>query len=353
MPLAILVNRLEMSTSPSEIFVETRIRILKAVQNNEQPLVEALLQENATLIHAKTTTKGSSLLHIAATQGHLELCDFLFFYQHQTNPVDNEGQTPYQRAQTAEIKALLKNHHMKYLRDTFFTSLSIPTPKKPFINSIIRSIMVPNKQDFPKYHPDKDKGPTAFGATILCDKIIGATSDKDYGLVTIFREDILMIPHYGEFLVIHENEQAIQLIDVLANSKNGFFGTRDKFPLKEAPRLEARAYLKHVSSAFDRYPFLKELPREDDKPEIAEAKKLFITFSLCGLMQYINECTSSQIEHLQLHITRYEEIMRGVKKILSVEHMERILAIGKDMQDKYISRDDVQTPTISRINKPI
>ena len=114
-----------MSTNPSEIFVDPRIRILKAVQNNEQPLVEALLQENEVLIHAKTTTRGSSLLHIAATQGHLVLCDLLCFYQHPTNPIDNEGQTPYQRAQSAEIKELLRNHHMTYLRENFFTSLII------------------------------------------------------------------------------------------------------------------------------------------------------------------------------------------------------------------------------------
>ena len=335
-----------MSTNPSEIFIEPRIRILKAVQNNELKTVEDLLLTDQTLINSKTTTKGSSLLHIAATCGHEALCKLLDKYHHETNPVDKDGQTPYQRAASATVKSIIVLQHLNYLRDTFYTSLQIPAPNKPFIESIAREIFTANREDFPHLHPEKDKGNSAFATSILSRDITTPATDKNYILTTIFREDVLMTPYYGELITIHENEQAIQHIETLANSKNGFFGTRGEFPISETPRIEARAYLKHISSALVLYPFLNKYPHKDDKPEIAEAKKLFIAFSLAGFVGYICKCTPSQLQHLQETMPCYGTVHQHVTETIYGENSEESQSIINHMHTKLTSKERVKDLTI-------
>ena len=337
-----------MSTNPSEIFVDPRIRILKAVQNNEQDTVEHLLRSNPSLINAKTTTKGSSLLHIAAERGYANICGLLNHYKHETNPVDNEGQTPYQRAQSPEVKSLLVDQHMDYLSHTFYTSLQIPTPNKPFINSIERKIIVLDKIEFSRL-PMNPLGSSAFGFTQFR-PAPDARSNRDFALLTIFRQDILMTPYYGELLVIHENEQAIQFIEELSNTQQGLYGPVTPIPIDEFTRFETRSYLKFISSALALYPFLKEYPQEDDKQDITEAKKMFLAFGLVGLVDYFNKCTPKQMHYLQTKMKCFDSVIQHVNKIICTENVVKNLAIADEMNSKYTREEAVEasaSPTTS------
>lgn len=85
-------------------FENNRLVILKACESNEAATVISLLKQEPKLIRAATKSKGFSLLHVAADKNNLPLCVLLLENGHETNCVDKQGQTPYHKAKSDEVK---------------------------------------------------------------------------------------------------------------------------------------------------------------------------------------------------------------------------------------------------------
>ena len=331
-----------MSTNANELFVEPRLLILKAALNNDINTVTKLLILDPTLINAKTTSTASSILHIAAEAGHLEICDLLLERGHETNPVNKVGKTPYQCTKLVEIQSLLVNAHTDYLCNTFFTSANMPMPNKPFITSLQYIIQCKGKSEYSQMYMN-NLGSHSFGFTMLR-PAPNSTSGTDYGIVTVFRTDILMTPYYGELLVIHENEQAIQFTEKLANSKNGFYGDREKFDMTVLPQFECRAFIKFLSCGLKSYPFLHDYPQKQDTPDIIEAKKMFIIFGVGGFKSFLKSCNHQQLEYLKT-LEDYSLVMDFVKKVSHKQNNGKNITINNEMQSKYTAEEPSNNTT--------
>lgn len=332
-----------MSTNTGDLFVEPRLRALKAVQNNDIKLIEALLISNPELIKAKTISTGASLLHIATERGLLEMCDFLLENNHETNPVDKNGKTPYQSAKSPEMQALLVDGHKAYLLNKFYTSSNIPTPNVSCLDSLARIVQVIDRSKY-KNLPMNTMGDKSFGVTSIR-PAPGARSEKELCLVTIFRTDILMTPYYGELLVIHENEQAIQFIERL------HAGQHPKKRIdSEMCQIEARAFIKFVASGLELYPFLKNYPEQSDTPDVVEAKKMFLSFGLVSLTDYINDCTDQQVDSLQL-LKDYEIVTLHTNSVLNEKNRFRNTKIYNEASSKYTSEERVEKTNSFNANK--
>ena len=325
-----------MSTNANELFVEPRLLILKAALNNDINTVTKLLMGDAALINAKTTSTGSSILHIAAEAGYLEICELLLEKGHETNPVNKAGKTPYQCTKSIDIQSLLVNAHTDYLCNKFFTSSKISMPNKPFITSLQSIILCKDKSEYSQMYMNT-LGSHSFGFTMLR-PAPNSTSGTDYGIVTVFRTDILMTPYYGELLVIHENEQAIQFIEKLANSENGFYGDREKFDMTDLPQFECRAFIKFLSCGLKSYPFLNNYPQKQDTPDIIEAKKMFIIFGVGGFKSFLKSCNLQQLEYLK-SLEDYSLVMDFVNKVSHKKHNGINETINTAMQSKYTAEE--------------
>ena len=317
-------------------FTELSSQMLKATLLGQTTEVERLLTLDKNLINAKTSAKQESLLHIAAARGHHELCHVLIQNGHTTNPVDLEGRTPYQRAKTDEIKSMLVELHMQHLFRTYFISDSIPNPKRDFVQSLNREIQIISKSEAAA-HPLMQLE-LGFASTAL-----SPPADGHYELITIFREDILMTPYYGELLVIHENEQVEQFLNLLSNSKTGF-SEAERFPSEEMVRLEVQAYCKFISSGFRLFPFLKDYPLQSDRPDVALAKKMFIAFALTGCADYIQNCSPEQIQ-LVRQLGSFEEVTNHIEKTMCKRNAARNTAICDEMISIYSIKLEPTQPT--------
>lgn len=325
-----------MSSNANELFVEPRLLILKAAQNNDIGTITKLLNETPSLINAKTTTAGLSLLHLAAEAGHYEVCELLLGEGHETNPINKAGKTPWQCAKSIEIQSLLVNAHTDYLCNKFYTSLNIPKPDKPFISSLERIIQCKDKSEYSQI-PMNTLGNHSFGFTMLRPAPY-SSSGTDYGLVTVFRTDILMTPYYGELLVIHENEQAIQMIEKLANSKNGLFGNKEKFDMTCLHAFEVRAFTRFVSCGLKLYPFLYDYPANSDRADIAEAKKMFITFGLGGLASYLQTSTEQQMTCFK-QLEDFDLVLQHLQNTISKKNSKKNGLIANQMESKFCSEE--------------
>ena len=125
--------------------------------------------------------------------------------------------------------------------------------------------------------------------------------------------------------------------------------TEQKTPVEERNKIlkelqlgyEVSSYLALVSTALENYPFLSEFPKEDDKPDIIEAKKLFIRFGLVGLTSHYGKCPDLLRAKLQ-KLPYCNKVLDLTSKILSKDNSAKIQDIVQDME-KYASDE---TPNI-------
>lgn len=298
-----------------EIKDEERLNLFKAIQAKDETKIKTLLEKTPELIHSKTTTAGSSLLHIAAQQANEAICQLLLNKNHETNPVNKAGKTPYQLTKSDEIKTLLAKHHKELLCEKFYTvSQKHPTGCE------VKKCEVMNRKKFEQFlfSTMGYKNEISSGA-------LGITTQYPGTLETIFREDILMMPYYGDLMVILENEQAIQFMENFESD-----------PTSEIPKFEARAFFKLASSGLDLFPFLKNAPypKDGDTPDIAEAKKMFIFHGLVGTIFHWTNCTESQQDNI-VQLPYYLHVNFHKAKIFSTDNVDKNSAIIKEMKEKY------------------
>ncbi len=320
-----------MAQTKHELFPDNRLAILQAAQTGRVSDVGVWLDQQPELIHAKTTTSKATLLHLAAQTGNMELCQLLLSRHHETNPVDKEGKTPYQRATMPHVQDLIVQAHTDVLFERYLTSYAKPIPERSFIRSIQKGINILKPTEFfehPLLEGAGQMGSDTFGVTSL-----SPPSSKNYQLLTLFREDAIMTPYLGELLVAHENEQATQFIDLLAASKDGFVQA-GSFPLSELNRFEVQSYLKGISTLFTQYPFLEGYPQPSDKPDVVHAKKLIIAFELTGFIAYYQQCTQEQLNYLST-IDSYARVLDLATRIIRPENSVINLAIVKEMNTIY------------------
>jgi len=304
---------------------EQRLQILRAVQAEKKDEVEQLLLQTPSLIQAQSKTAGQSLLHVAVQTGNTELCKFLLDSGHETAPTDKRGETPYQIAKKPCIKNLIACAHTKVLCDKLYTVSKRTIPQKSFIVDIEREITTaPNAIFFNRVahlNTDSDN----FGVTA-----ISPMDNKKYKLWTLFREEAIMIPYYGELLVVHENEQANQILDLIA-------GSADASAVNQGMNInlfETRSYLKGISYILNRYPFLEGYPLESDHPNISFAKKLIISFAFNGVKMYHRKCTNAELPILAT-VPDYKKIAALINQMAIPRNAQCNTAMLQEMRELF------------------
>lgn len=321
-----------MISKPDEI----RLAILSATQQGNLAEIIRLLDKDPALLQSKTTSTGSSLLHIAAERGHDDVCNELLNRGHDTNPLDKNDRTPYQRAEKDSIKRLLANKHCDYLINKYFSARLIPAPNFPHIKNISANYAVLSLIDFFDLFKSRgfstDDAVSKFAVTIMRhEKNVVATDALDYIVSVYFREDFLMQPFYGDLLVIHENEQAKQQFELLHDGVKNV----NQVSQRELNRFETRSYLTIIARALEMFPFLANYPTESDSPAIKEAKKMFIRFTLCDFALYYQLCNEQQIAYLQ-RLKDYDRVTDFVTEMISKKNSPKYTAISEEMTQKYI-----------------
>jgi hypothetical protein len=303
---------------------DTRLDFLKAIQDGNKEQAAELLDNDAGLLNVTTTTKGSTPLHIASERGHQEICKLLLEKGHPTNPVDKEGKTPYQRAKTDAIKDLLAEHHKTFLRRQFYT-----VDQKKYDNKIIFDHFdVFEKSFFMTFYAafcpeeEKDSMNQCFAFT---DPIVN-NDKKTLTINVYFREDILMSPYFGQLMVIHENEQAV-------NGIKRYLETGE-VKKEDIVLFEALAFLKSTHASMEMFPFLKELPSETDKPEMAEAKKMFLFLQLEKYSSWKRECSDAQMAELR-RAPHFTEVDEQVRRMLDSNYLQENKQIDGEMRARY------------------
>ncbi len=320
---------------------EPRVKILKAVQDGDKTTIATLLKQDPSLIQAKTKSNNSSLLHIAAERGHEEICCSLIENGHDTNPIDKNGDTPYQRAKTDAIKKILVEKHTKFLCDKYYSSQKLEISRKPAIDTFKRNIEVMDMVHYRDFLNSKGINTQSFKCfviTLFKSERSQTPHLYNYFLNTIFREDILMTPYYGDLLVIHENEQAMQYIEFIEKSKTGTININE-ITTKMAPMIETRAFLKFVAKGLELFPFLREYPKVGDNFAVITAKKMFIAYGLGGLIQFYQSCTPQQ----QMALTElpyFESAILHTQDTISKENAEKNTKIVDELQQKFSMKSE-------------
>lgn len=175
---------------------------------------------------------------------------------------------------------------------------------------------------------------TAFGLTEVNPNALIESSKKPC-ITSHFRADILMTPYYGELLVIHENEQALQHLEYVHQIDNGRLEPEmfRKILIADQAYIECRAYLKFLAEGLNLFPFLREYPKKDDAPHVAEAKKMFINFAVAGFGVYYQQCTEDQLTRLH-QFPNFAAIVSHAAKTISVNNSKKNIALEAEMQ-KY------------------
>lgn len=323
------------------IFNDLRLNLFKEVQNGNLESVESILKNNPALINSKTTTKGSSLLHIASERGHISICHFLLNHNHETNPVNHDGKTPYQLATKLEITQILVQNHLNSLCNKYYQSVQDNKNSHRILPCEVMS-----KKDFLSFMNSQ-------GIMSNCTRIFGVTilgNEKPLSTIqSFFREDILMTPCYGELLVIHENEQALQFIDFMEYfRKNNTPKKQQKQILNSTlNQMETRAFLKFVSKGLELFPFLNEYPQKNDRKDIVLVKKMFIAFGLLGLAQFHQECTPDEFSMLE-QLEFYKPAIEHTNKIICRNNSEKNLNIVEEMNEQFTQYDCPIQPQVNK-----
>lgn len=323
----------------SSFYNDNRLATLEAAQQGDIDTIRELLTKTPELIKSTTSTKHSSLLHIAAERGHEAICKLLLELGHCTNPVDIEGKTPYQRAKSPEIKSLLATKHKDFLCQKYFNASSVEFPQKDFITNVTEEILVLNENDFLQFVQSKIPGilqecTFLSAATFLQFEKDTHSSGRFIGkLTTLFREDILMLPYYGDVLVIHENEQVHQNKEFLDLANKVSDHGKAINMLKNL--IESRAFITSSAKGIELFPFLAEYPRKEDTAEIVEAKKIFIAFNLIGgCLEYFPQCSEEHQNNLK-ELNEYKRIIHDAGHILANPKSIENMCIFGEMNNKY------------------
>lgn len=294
----------------------------KAVLAGDEPSVRAMLDETPKLI--RTKIGGNSLLHTAVVNEHEPICRLLLEKGHITNPVNDAGKTPYQCATSVGIKQLLLDHHKIALSDEYCTASKISI-----------ELQVKSRDAF---QLGNDHGQIIFACSWLGYRNSEQDPEIRPYIEIIFREDILMTPYYGELLVIHEDTQAIQL----TNMHNRF--VKNSTPYEERVKIitstqnfrEAQAYLTFVGQGLKLFPFLREFPKEDDRPDIAEAKKMFLVFGVNELIGYFKSCTEED-KHTLGELPHFGPVIEYATRVLPKGSGDPKAAIWSEMsREMYV-----------------
>ena len=140
-----------MHSTQTPLYINNNLAILQATQDGRIETIQKMLGEHPELIHVRTSTKNSSLLHIAAERGHEKICNILLESGHYTNPIDKDGKTPYQRAKSSDIKSILVSKHQNLLCKKYFSAGSIKVLPKNYIRTTTEEVLVMNDADFLKF----------------------------------------------------------------------------------------------------------------------------------------------------------------------------------------------------------
>ncbi len=309
-----------------------RLAILAAAQEKNIGEVSGLLDRNADLIKAKTTSQGLSLLHFAAENDDKVLCEFLLEKGHAINPVALNGLTPYQKTNSAEIKEMLSEAHCNALCDKYFSASDISLPDLPYISAFEEDIEILDKDELSKEAAGVENlaDGTTYALTYIS-RIEG--NESSYRLVTLFREDMLMLPYYGDMMVIHENEQVKQLKEFLAQANSA--SLFDEIVKANISQMEARAFMTTAARGIELFPFLVEPLKDSDAPEVQEVKKMFIANTLyAGLMTHLSECTSEQQNNLR-ELPYFTETITHSSKVITNKNHAAIQALWEELKAKY------------------
>lgn len=304
--------------SPSEISLNPRLDILLAAQRGECTLVHSLLESNADLMNAKTTSKGMSLLHVAAQNGHHELCDQLLELGHETNPVDFDGKTPYQRASSRSVKSLLVTRHTEKLFQEAQCVFGIIQVADLNVHQAHAVLTNDDFIDSPFMSPDMS--PDTFAVTAL-----SPPHNKQHQLLTHFRAEALMIPFYGELLVRHEKEQATNFLEMVEQHKLNEISM---------PFMEVKAYAKSISTLLKNHPQLIGYPRSSDTPDVIHAKKLIIAYGLKGFEIYREQVTPEEWAQLQ-RLEDVQSVTKLAEKALSIENNAKYGSFREELDELY------------------
>lgn len=311
-----------------------RLSILREVQEGNLVNVMKLYNANNELLLATSKSKQSTLLHVAAERGHYDICLFLLEKGHATNPVDIAGLTPYSRATDVNIKKLLVERHKQYLVSRYYVaelngislSADIRTQvltREMFVRVLAQKGMLGRE----RYHA-----------------LTGINSkDMSIPIITTFREDLLMVPIYGEIMAILEHRQAITLSELKDRVKaEEDLEKREKI-ISEAfvktDRSEVVAYFTALARIYEVYPVLLEVfPNPRDRVEEAEAKKMIIAFLINGINLFLSRVSSSEdIAYLRQQIPSEKiVIVYRIIGLIADCDQEHIESIGREMAEKYI-----------------
>ncbi|MCD6027664.1 MAG: Ankyrin repeat (3 copies) [Solimicrobium sp.] len=317
---------------------ELRLTLFKAVLNGNEQEAKNVLDTFPDLIHAKTKTGNKSLLHIASANGHESICRLLLEKGHESNPVSDSGKTPYSCTNNKTIRFLLAQHHKNILCEKFYT-----------FNKTSESVYAADQQDFKEVLNLTSPG-LKENATIAFSSMSPCTSTEHITelphIVTVFREQELMMPYFGELLMVHENE----FVENLSKLADSFI--EKKTPLAE--RIEVNqssfhlfksyAYSKSISYGIERFPFLRDLPEESDRPDIAEAKKMFLAFQAGRLLQHSGLCSREQYHFLKTQSLLFQSTMPFVLDYLGACDLKinddntkstRCIKISEEISLKY------------------
>ncbi len=307
---------------------EQRLGILKATQAGQSAQIQALLDFNPKLIHAKTKTKSHSLLHVAAQQGHVDVCRLLLSHGHPTNPVDIDGNTPYQKAKLKEIQTILVEAHSTYiLSESVFNSQT----------SNVR-VSILNKSEFCAFISSIQKD-------MCMEDTFAVTLSRNFNLQTCFREDALMIPYYGELLVAHEEEHV-----------QNFSLARQEMREIDTNEFEMQAYAKGIMTLLKRYPEIVGFPSSLDLIHVCHVKKLIIAYGLLGFASYAQELFSKNPIKFQALLSSHDNNIREVYGMalhaLNGSNLVLVKQFRKELTEIYQTSVDtdlvvVQTPSHS------
>lgn len=245
------------------------LALFRAIAGGEREHASALLRENPRLLTEKTITTGSTWLHLAAQRGDTHICDDLIRMGHEVNPMNNEGKTPYQLASLDEVRAVLVEKQLKHCVEEYVL--------------VLRDSNFSREITFNVFNNDE------FNSRVDNDAMLQHVhiTTEETGERVCFRADVLMQPYLGPLFVIYANLVLMHLY----SEKVG----QDAFH----PLFQACFYLTCINHAVAHFPFLIELPHEEDKNEISLAKKLFISSFVSGFIMTYNQCDDEQKAQLE------------------------------------------------------
>jgi len=287
---------------PSPPFSEENRRALcSAVFNKDEKKVRTLLDQMPDLINAQPKTEaGNSLLHIAALNNDKSMCQLLFDKGHETNLVNEKGETPYQLAKQKATRQLLVARHKEAL------CIELYTVSKT--SDLVQVVSCRNFSRFLKTLPQHTYANTRISIFSFTTLNVSAFFDNQESvrrIKTYLREKIFMMPFYGELIVRHENDEAellIQLSNHCAAQKGALIAAMET--TKRMFLVQDICYFHRLLvKAIKVFPSAGEQIEQSDTPDSIEMKKMFIAFVVHPLVTHFFACPEADKNFINEHFS--------------------------------------------------